>query len=91
MANRNTRGQAIRMQREKKKKEKVAKETYTASLKEGKNYTKAQLAAKKRIAQKAAGTYQKPKTAQELAKDRLKVKAQKEKKTRVNKRGRRVR
>ena len=81
MANRNTRGQAIRMQREKKEKEKVAEKTYKSSLKEGKKYTKAQLMAKRRIAQKTAGTYQKPKTAQELAKDRLKIKADKLKKS----------
>ena len=51
------------------------------SLKEGKKYTKAQLMAKRRLAQKSAGTYQKPKTAQELAKDRLKIKADKLKKS----------
>ena len=45
--------------------------------KAGKTYTKAQLMAQKRIAQKKAGTYKKPKTAKELAKARLKIKKKK--------------
>ena len=88
MATRNTRGQAIRLQRQKKQKEKVAEKTYKASVKEGKKYTPAQLAAKKRIAAKKAGTSKAPNTAQELSKDRLKVKAAKNKPTTKNKRGR---
>ena len=82
----NKRGQAVQMNRKKKKQEKLEEKTYKASLKEGKKYTKAQLMAKRRLAQKSAGTYQKPKTAQELAKDRLKIKANK-KKTKSTNRG----
>ncbi len=77
----NRRGQATQMLRKKKDQKKLEEKTYKASLKEGKKYTKAQLMAKKRLAQKSAGTYQKPKTAQELAKDRLKIKADKLKKS----------
>ena len=55
------------------KKEKE-KENKRLGLKKGKTYTKAQLMAKERIAAKKAGTYKKPKTAQELAKARIKAK-----------------
>ena len=70
MANRNTRGQAIRLQREKKKKENETKnlkktqtrpltkkeeKTYKASLKEGKTYTKSQLRFKEREAKGLSG------------------------------------
>ena len=55
----------------KKNKKKKEKKEFESSLKKGKTYTKAQLAAKKRIAAKKAGTYKKPKTAQELAKERI--------------------
>tara|TARA_R100000742_G_C4244560_1_gene63692 strand:+ start:43 stop:306 length:264 start_codon:yes stop_codon:yes gene_type:complete len=79
MANR--RGESAQLNRKKKKQLKLEEKTYKSSLKEGKKYTKAQLMAKRRIAQKTAGTYQKPKTAQELAKDRLKIKADKLKKS----------
>ena len=77
----NKRGEAAQLNRKKKKQSKLEEKTYKSSLKEGKKYTKAQLMAKRRIAQKTAGTYQKPKTAQELAKDRLKIKADKLKKS----------
>ena len=55
------------------KKEKE-KENKRLGLKKGKTYTKAQLMAKERIAAKKAGTYKKPKTAQELAKARIAAK-----------------
>ena len=77
----NKRGEAAQLNRKKTKQSKLEEKTYKSSLKEGKKYTKAQLMAKRRIAQKTAGTYQKPKTAQELAKDRLKIKADKLKKS----------
>ena len=51
--------------------------TTSTKTKSGKTYTKAQLMAQKRIAAKKAGTYKKPKTAQELAKARLKIKKKK--------------
>jgi len=50
---------------------KSSKSSKSSKSKSGKTYTKAQLMAKERIAAKKAGTYKKPKTAQELAKERL--------------------
>tara|TARA_B100000287_G_scaffold280848_1_gene264697 strand:+ start:299 stop:598 length:300 start_codon:yes stop_codon:yes gene_type:complete len=46
----------------------------STKTKQGKKRTPAQIAAAKRLAAKKAGTYKKPKTAQELAKARLKKK-----------------
>ena len=51
--------------------------TVSTKTKQGKTRTKAQMMAAKRIAAKKAGTYKKPKTAQELAKARLKIKKKK--------------
>jgi len=49
----------------------------STKTKQGKKRTPAQIAAAKRIAAKKAGTYKKPKTAQELAKARLAKKKKK--------------
>jgi hypothetical protein len=51
--------------------------TVSTTTKQGKKRTPAQIAAAKRIAAKKAGTYKKPKTAQELAKERLRIKKKK--------------
>ena len=51
--------------------------TVSTKTKQGKTRSKAQMMAAKRLAQKKAGTYKKPKTAQELAKARLKIKKKK--------------
>tara|TARA_B100001093_G_C26571278_1_gene903064 strand:- start:416 stop:715 length:300 start_codon:yes stop_codon:yes gene_type:complete len=53
--------------------------TVSTKTKQGKTRTKAQMLAAQRIAAKKAGTYKKPKTAQELAKERLKIKNKKKK------------
>ena len=49
----------------------------STKTKQGKDRTPAQMAAAKRLAQKKAGTYKKPMTAQERAKARLKIKKKK--------------